>query len=615
MAKTHPMKPLLTLIIAGTSVAMVAATVPSIGERLLNAAVATAWSQQDRDRGDKNSKKEREERDEDRDRGKGGDGRDDRDSDRGGSTDKGNTGREDRDTDRGGGGESDKGSNGREDRDTDRGGSSDGSDKGSNGREDRDSDRGGSSDGSDKGSNGREDRDSDRGGSGGGGGSDKGNTGRDDHDTDRGGAGNDKGNKGRDDRDNDRGPNADNPTPGKDDIITTIGGADTDIADRSADPANRLTGADPDRDREALAGRFDLEDSETFDNDGFLARRGEIIAMSSDTLLRRRAEALGLQVVQQDFLASLNTTMYRISVPAASPIDGILARLRAQDPDGVFDRNHLYDRSASTVSNDAGTPTHALTGSAKGVTVGLIDTGVNALHPALRGTNVQLNYFVDQSRELPETHGTAVVSLLVSKDFGMLPDAQLYVACVFYEDRRGGSLSEARDLVRALDWLMKLKVPVINMSLSGPPNEVLRAAIQRAVQAGHLIVAAVGNGGPASPPLYPAAYDGVIAVTAVDGGQHVYRRASRGAHVQLAAMGVDVVAAAPAGVATYSGTSFASPYVAALAAMDYRSLDPQKANEVKESLQADALDLGKPGRDEVYGYGLARPRAISTASR
>jgi hypothetical protein len=575
------MKPLLTVIISGTLLAIAAVTVPSIGEQLLNAAVAPAWAQQDRDHGEKN-KKEREERDSDHDRGKGN-GHEDRDADRGGG-DKGNKEHDDRDTDRGGG--SDKGNKEHDDRDTDRGG---GSDKGNKEHDDRDTDHGG---GSDKGNNGRDDRDNDRGGS-------------------------DKGNNGRDDRNDGRGPDAGDQRP-KDDNAgrgSNVGGGNTDIADRNAEPADRAMGDNPDRDREALAGRFDLEDSETFDNDGFLARRGEIIAMSSDTQLRRRVEALGLQVVQQDSLASLNTTMYRISVPAASPIDGILARLRAQDPDGVFDRNHLYDRSASTVSSDPGALSHALTGSAKGVAVGLIDTGVDALHPALRGTNVQLNYFVDQSRELPETHGTAVVSLLVSKDFGMLPEAQLYVACVFYEDRRGGALSEARDLVRALDWLMKLHVPVINMSLSGPPNEVLRVAIQRAVQAGHLIVAAVGNGGPGSPPLYPAAYDGVIAVTAVDAGQRVYRRANRGAYVQLAAMGVDVIAAAPAGTATYSGTSFASPYVAALAAMEYRSLDPHKALEVKEGLQANALDLGKPGRDEVYGYGLARPRAISTAAR
>jgi subtilisin family serine protease len=454
----------------------------------------------------------------------------------------------------------------------------------------------------------RADRDDDRGG----GKKDEDRADRDDH---RGGGGNkdvdrggneDKGDQGRK---NDR-PGNDNGN-GKNDNSQ----ADAGVADRAVEPVERIAGVRPDGDTTAAAGRFDLDDTEAFDNDGFLARRGEIIAMSTDALLRRRAEALGLQVVQQEFLESLNTTMYRLSVPAASPIDGVLARLRAQDPQGVFDRNHLYDRSASTATNHPGTPSKALVNTAKGINVGLIDTGVDALHPALAGTHVELHYFVDESRELPEAHGTAVVSLLVSPEFGVLPDAQLYVACVFYEDRRGGSLSEARDLVRALDWLMKRRVPVINMSLAGPPNDVLHAAVKRAVEAGHLIIAAVGNGGPGSPPLYPAAYDGVIAVTAVDGELHVYRRANRGPQVQLAAMGVDVLAAAPTGIATYSGTSFASPYVAALAAMEYRSVDPLKAVAVKEKLRDNALDLGPPGRDEVYGFGLARPPAITTVAR
>jgi subtilisin family serine protease len=204
--------------------------------------------------------------------------------------------------------------------------------------------------------------------------------------------------------------------------------------------------------------------------------------------------------------------------------------------------------------------------------------------------------------------------LLVSPETGVLPGAQLYVAGVFYEDHRGGLLSEAEDLVRALDWLMERRVPVINMSLSGPPNEVLRVTISRALRAGHLIVAAAGNSGPASPPLYPAAYEGVIAVTAVDSKRNVYRRASRGAHIELAALGVDIVAAAPDGFAAYSGTSFASPYVAALAALEHRSLDPQHALAVKENLRGNAMDLGRPGRDDVYGFGLAQPRAIATAA-
>jgi subtilisin family serine protease len=591
------MKPLRTLIISGTSLAIVAAADPSILGALLNATIATAWSQQDRGRNDEDKEREERERDKERDGDKDRE-REDRDDDRGGGKDKE---QEDRDSDRGGGNDREQ-----EDRDSDRGGSNDKE------QEDRDSDRGGSNDKE------QEDRDSDRSGS-----KDKG---PEDRDNDRGG-GNDKEPEDRDsdrgggDNNEDRGggnqdsgdPGAGNDSPGGGNNDNSR--ADADFSDRSADPAERVAGDDRDRDTGELAGRFDLDDTETFDDDGFLARRGEIIAMSGDALLRRRAEALGLEVAQEEFLASLNTTMYRLSVPAASPIDGILARLRAQDPEGVFDRNHLYDRSASTGTSRSGAPTRALVETAKGISVGLIDTGVDALHPALAGTHVELNYFVDQSRTLPEAHGTAVVSLLVSPEYGMLPQAQLYVACVFYEDRRGGSLSEARDLVRALDWLMKRRVPVINMSLAGPPNEVLKAAIKRAVDAGHLIVAAVGNGGPASPPLYPAAYDGVIAVTAVDGGQHVYRRANRGTHVQLAAMGVDVLAAAPAGTTTYSGTSFASPYVAALAAMEYRSLDPQKAHAVKESLRDNAQDLGPPGRDEVYGFGLARPRTISTVAR
>ena len=581
------MKPLLKLVLCGISLALVATAMPSLRGPLLDAAVATAWAQQDRGRADKD--KDRDQRDKDRnsdkdrdsDRGAGKDK--ERDTDRGVGTDK------ERDTDRGGGND--------KERDTDRGGSND---KG------RDTDRGGGKD---------KERDTDRGGS-----NDKG------RDTDRGGKNEDRpdrnNNQGRDNNTVDRGGNTPDATDkGSNNTGSGAGGrndngaATTGVADRDSDPADRIPGDARDRDAAPFAGRFDLDDTETFDNDGFLARRGEIIAMSTDALLRRRAEALGLSVVQQEFLASLNTTMYRLAVPAASPIDGILARLRAQDPAGVFDRNHLYDRSASAATSPSGTPSRALVGTAKGVSIGLIDTGVDALHPALSGTHVELQYFVDQSRELPETHGTAVVSLLVSREYGILPDAQLYVACVFYEDRRGGALSEARDLVRALDWLMKRRVPVINMSLAGPPNQVLEAAVKRALAAGHLIVAAVGNGGPASPPLYPAAYEGVIAVTAIDGTQHVYRRANRGQYVQLAAMGVDVLAAAPAGVASYSGTSFASPYVAALAAMDYRELDPQKALQVKESLRDNALDLGPPGRDEVYGYGLARPRPISTVAR
>jgi hypothetical protein len=569
-----PMKPFLP-IISGTLLALAALADPATRGRLLDAGIATAWAQQERDRGSDDRGTGKGDKDDDGDRGSGKGDKDD-DGDRG-------SGKGDKDDD------GDRGP-GRDDKDVD-------DDRGP-GKDKDDDDK----DVNDDRGPGKDDKDSDE-----------------DHDQGRGnddddrGPGNDDGPPGGDNSESPSGPDVDDP--GDDRGANDSAELRADAADRGSEPAERGADDELDGDLGELASRFNLDDTETFDDDGFLARRGEIIALSADAALSRRASALGLQVVEQELLASMNATVYRLSVPVAAPIDGILARLRAQDPEGVFDRNHLYDRSASSVSIHASAQSRALVSAADGIAVGLIDTGVDVLHPALQGTHVEMQYFVDGSRVLPEAHGTAVVSLLVSPRFGMLPGAQLYVASVFYEDRRGGSLSEARDLVRALDWLMERRVPVINMSLSGPPNEVLRAAIGRAVAAGHLIVAAVGNAGPASPPLYPAAYEGVIGVTAVDTGQHVFRRASRGTHVEFAAVGVDILAAAPGGLAAYSGTSFASPYVAALAALEYRSLDAQKVDSVKESLRNNALDLGSPGRDEVYGFGLARPPTISTAAR
>jgi subtilisin family serine protease len=583
------MKPLLTLI-SGSLLVVAAVADPTTRCVLLNAAIGAAWAQQDRGRGHEDREDsgpgkhdKDEDADRDKDRGPGKHDKDkDEDSDRDSGPGSGKPGKDkDEDSDRDSGpgpGKHDKDKDKDEDADRDSGPGPGKSDK----DEDADGDSGPGP--------GKPDKDETPGGD------------------DGPGSGNvpDLQNP-RDDR----GSNGDNAAPVR-------GGAE--IANGGAEPAER----GPDQEREgdlgALASRFNLDDTETFDDDGFLARRGEIIALSADAALSRRAAALGLQVIEQQVLTSLHGTMYRLSVPAASPIDGVLARLRAQDPDGVFDRNHLYDRSAANSSSSstpisATAPSRALLSTASGISIGLIDTGVDVLHPALQGSHVELQYFVDGSGVLPEAHGTAVASLFVSPRFGLLPDAQLYVASVFYEDRRGGSLSEAQDLVRALDWLMERRVPVINMSLSGPPNEVLRAAIKRAIAAGHLIVAAVGNAGPASQPLYPAAYEGVIGVTAVDLGQHVFRRANRGAYVEFAAVGVDVIAAAPGGLAAFSGTSFASPYVAALAAMEYRSLDPREAIAARESLRSHALDLGKPGRDEIYGFGLARPRTISTAAR
>jgi subtilisin family serine protease len=129
--------------------------------------------------------------------------------------------------------------------------------------------------------------------------------------------------------------------------------------------------------------------------------------------------------------------------------------------------------------------------------------------------------------------------------------------------------------------------------------------VKAAIARGHVIVAAVGNDGPATPVEYPAAYDGVIAVTSVDRARRIQIDANQGAQVAFAALGVDVPVAAPKkSYARVTGTSFAAPVVAAWFALKMSRPDPAAARAAYDELQHAAVDLGDPGRDSVFGWGF-----------
>jgi subtilisin family serine protease len=141
--------------------------------------------------------------------------------------------------------------------------------------------------------------------------------------------------------------------------------------------------------------------------------------------------------------------------------------------------------------------------------------------------------------------------------------------------------------------------------LSGPRNPAVANAIARITRKGHTIVAAAGNDGPAAPPVFPGAYDGVVGVTAVDVANRIYRYANRGNHVDFAARGVAVTAIdAKGGVRDATGTSFAAPVVAARLAAQLRLPDRTAAQKAIRALEVEARDLGPPGRDPIYGVGL-----------
>jgi subtilisin family serine protease len=153
--------------------------------------------------------------------------------------------------------------------------------------------------------------------------------------------------------------------------------------------------------------------------------------------------------------------------------------------------------------------------------------------------------------------------------------------------------------------MVQQKVAVINISLAGPRNRILDALVRKASSMGYVIVAAAGNGGPGAPPAYPAALPEVVAVTAVDESRRIYRYANQGDYIRVAAIGVDVAAAAPGGATVrQSGTSFATPHIAVwMARCTHRKGFAARPACIKR-LESEARDLGTPGRDTVYGFGI-----------
>ncbi len=281
------------------------------------------------------------------------------------------------------------------------------------------------------------------------------------------------------------------------------------------------------------------------DPNGAAIVRNQLIAFSPSDQDLAAAQAAGFSVVDIRALEGLDARIVVLQAPAGLSTARALARLRAMAPTATFDFNHLYSRSGAVgagdaaTSPDAGAPVAATQPAA--VRVGLVDGGIDDAHPVFKDLTLHRHGCGDTP--VPDPHGTAVASLMVgrSADFhGAAPGAQLYAADVYCGQAAGGSVTAVAD---ALSWLARERVAVINVSLVGPANVTLEAVVRLMIARGFIVVAAVGNDGPAAAPLYPASYPGVVGVTAVDAQRHVLFEAARGPQVRFAAPGADMVAA------------------------------------------------------------------------
>ena len=338
--------------------------------------------------------------------------------------------------------------------------------------------------------------------------------------------------------------------------------------------------------------------------------RGEVLALSPSSAALQAAGDAGFSVVREHSFAELGAHI--VVLRASGSTARSLTRLQGLDPAGVYDFNHVYSDSGALGLADPGAAQAApgpggvsRAAEADGpatIRVGLIDSGVDVTHEAFSGIEVRQH---GCPTPVPAEHGTAVASLMVGRAsafHGAAPGSALYAVDVFCGLPTGGAVDSVAE---AFAWLLHEQVPVINVSLVGPPNRTLADIVHNVLARGHLVVAAVGNDGPAAPPLYPAAWPGVVGVTAVDARHQVLVEAQRGVQVKFAAPGADMAAARlHQGYALVRGTSFASPIVAGLLALELRTPDPAAAQQAVAALGRRALDLGAPGLDPVYGYGL-----------
>lgn len=340
-------------------------------------------------------------------------------------------------------------------------------------------------------------------------------------------------------------------------------------------------------------GTVELETDEL--GEEFLAREVLLAGPAEDVLLAQRE---GYRIISDDTLGGNGRHLARLLAPAHLKTSDAVAALQALTPNSLVTPNSAYRSTQAGRSQRASTQ-ETERRATRNIIIGVIDTGVDE---AMANAGVVAMRAFGQGGYSVREHGSSVAAVLADQS------VRMRVADVFGATSRGDPIASASAIAAALHWMTEARVPVINVSIEGPSNEILRRMIADATRDGFVIVAAAGNGGPLAAPAFPAAYEGVVAVTAVDGSGRPYPRANRGEYVDFAAFGVDVPVQLGGATLSVSGTSFAAPIVAVRIAEHLSTPSPSTAASAIDAVRGEAVDRGAPGRDPVYGWGIVRTR-------
>jgi Subtilase family len=358
---------------------------------------------------------------------------------------------------------------------------------------------------------------------------------------------------------------------------------------------------------------------------------GEFVAEIDSSLSETQADALarrhGLVRVQSQNFPLVGATIGLFRITDRRPLELVRRKFAAAAGIRSVQLNFRYwllqDRKQALIEGDPAQyalaklrlpQAHALASGAN-VTIAVIDSGIDDKHPELMNS-VADNFDALGSKEGPHVHGTGIAGAIVShaRLMGSAPQARILGIRAFGTTPNGAE-SSTFVILKALDYAALHGAQIINMSFAGPKDPLIERGIGATAARGIVLVAASGNAGPKSPPLYPAANANVIAVSATDAQDKLFAASNRGGHIAVAAPGVDIFLPAPDDkYQMTSGTSFSAAYVSGLAALMLERNPALKPGEVRAILMRTARDLGSPGRDDQFGAGQADAFAAVSAA-
>ena len=358
--------------------------------------------------------------------------------------------------------------------------------------------------------------------------------------------------------------------------------------------------------------------------------RNELVAEIDGALSNAEADELarrhGLERIASQSFRLLGSTIGLFRIVDNRPVDTVRRELAADGSVRSVQLNFRYflqDQKKPATEGDAAQyavaqlrlpQAHSVV-RGMNVTIAVIDSGIDARHPEL-ANSVSDSFDALGSKEGPHTHGTGIAGAIVAhaRLMGSAPEARLIAIRAFGSGAKGAE-STSYVILRGLDYAVEHGAQIINMSFAGPKDPLIERGIAATAARGILMVAAAGNAGAKSPPLYPAANPNVIAVSGTDAQQKLFTASNRGKHIAIAAPGVDIFLPAPDDkYQITSGTSFSAAYVSGVAALIMERNPALKPGDVRAILTGTARDLGAPGRDDQFGAGEADAFAAVTAA-